>query len=249
MMQAAQLADTLLETEQWDKIHAGMEQVRAKAKETAPLYRQLQQTIQTKAPHLQPQVNDLMQRVGQRDQLLSHTGMVVAYRRALAHVGLTLDNVASKYFGWQPGKGRCIVAVRTKDDKHIKLNHPVPISEAQTIVKRLLETVDPKDFIDQNPAPGRVVPISANVWEVYDSQDQLVGRIYYENPDDMPAAAHPNWRLNPYLAMPTGSVGVANLGIQNFPTKQAALDFILRQLPAPPEPPTAGGSPRPYPNR
>lgn len=177
------LADALLETEQWDKAHAEIERIKALARDAHGNYLKLRQSIGQKAPHLLPQVHSLSQKADSRWELLNRTGTAIAYRRALAHVGLTVDDVEHKYFDWKPGKGRCIVRVLTKDGRSINLTHPVPISEARNAVLRLLEM----RVADMVPAPALVPLRPPREWGAMEVH--ILPRIFERVPKTMPKAS------------------------------------------------------------
>jgi len=83
-----------------------------------------------------------------------------------------------------------------------------------------------KDFILDNPSPFEIRPISEDIWEVYEGS-KLLGRIYQERPENIPAHAHANWHNFLYTAI---SRWHSEQKIEFFKTKEEAYQFLTGQV-------------------
>jgi len=185
MNDAERLADTLLETEKWDRLHKGLADIQTKADAADAVWRQLNASIAAKdrSPAVYQQMATLNSQVAAAREKLRQTRYAVAYRRALAQVGLKPEDVENQYYGWGLGRGRCIVAVRGPGCGHVKLKTPVPISEALNIVRRVLLEMRVADMV---PAPPLVKLKPSNEWT---RMPHILGRMRERIPRTMPPTA------------------------------------------------------------
>ena len=121
MIDAQHVVSRLLETD-WSKAEQAINQISQNSQDAASKWLKAKQAIQRhpQASQFKSNVDQLDRQYQKRDQLMAHARYAISYRKALARVGLTIDDVARK-FGKSTGRQWWITQVETKDGRRITI--------------------------------------------------------------------------------------------------------------------------------
>lgn len=171
--------------------------------------------------HIAGKLREWFQRCGHLAMGSHDPRKVALYKRLFAReLGGRIEDVT----GDVPGGGHYFVVIGWDHDVMNRLHLAGP---EQPVVAGAMESVDPKDFILDNPTPYEVKRLSDEIVEVYDLEGKLVGKVY-DGRHDIPPEAHQFWRDNPWMAV----TEPPDHNPESFKTEQQAIEWLARLRPS-----------------